>query len=674
MPIEIEANGEIIEFPDGMPDQEIERILKEQLPQLEVPQQQLGQGQPPSQPLQTAPVDQPQDSSFGQNALGAIKNVAEGGVNVLAGVTEGLGDVFTGTVQSIAQLTGNQDFANKIGEEIAKQNASRNQSIPSKVGRFAGEVAPWVVGGGVAAGTKLAINTMSKVGKFLGGGVTAKAAQLATSGAVAGAGMGAVAPLEDPNNRSEAIGTSALFGSVGNVAAPVLGKGLKGAYNVIKKPFSKKTASEVLAKRLPANKTAEILEKLKNADPNDPAIIPDLAGNSIRGLTRAVSKQTPEAKDIITEALEGRSEDAVRRVQDTLSKDISDVDSYFGKLDDLIEGRKIIADPLYKKAFAQGTTLDFSKNKALFKKIEPDIKDARSKFRMGKAPAKTDKKQLSTKELNEGKISNNSLVMLDAAKRILDDKIGVAIRQGENQQSRVLLGIKKELVDKLDELNPYYKKARQVFSDFSSIKNAQESGLQFNKLRPQEIAKELKNMTQGEKDAYRIGVREKLSEIINKTSDGADPAKRIFGNTEIRNKLKAVIGNEKRYNDFKERMTGEIQAAKTKFEVLGGSKTDINQANEGQFLDTIANVGVGVATGGKASLIHAAVSSLRNTMAGLSKKNAKQLAVVLVNKEKGIEALEAILAREKSKTQKRIISEFIERLSSRTLATTQTEQ
>ena len=672
---------------------------------------------------------------------------------------------------------------------------------------------------------------MSKIGQFLGGGVKAKAVQLGATGAATGAGMGAVAPLEDPSNRSEAIGTSALFGSVGNVVAPVAGKALKGAYNVIKKPFSKNTTSDILAKRLPTGETGEILEKLKKADPNDPVIIPDIAGDPTIGLTKLLSKKNPETGKIIKEALEGRSKGASKRIETSLSKDVSDVDTYFGKLDDLMSARSKIADPLYKKAFAQATTLDVSKNKSFFEKIAPDIAEARKEFRMGKAPAKTDKnkinrddllknaagssgiideeniikavddyktaqiqfnknkpkrliqyiketggisdfqgelkasginsktlpgllrkegsggtniddvglrlqeagffdkrpttsevldmierdirtkkvfvpsenqqlyddaalyidqfdslgidiesvallktnkKQFSTKELNEGKISNNSLVMLDATKRILDDKIAEAIRAGKKNKTKVLVGIKKELTDKLDELNPDYKKARQVFADKSSIIDAQKSGLEFIKKRPEQIAKELKNMTQGEKDAYRIGVREKLSEIINKTSDSTNPVKKIFGKSETRKLIKIAIGNDKKYNDFKAKMMGEVRADKTKSEVLGSLTGIVNK--DGEFLGNIANVSAGVLTGGKSSLIHATISSLKNLMVGISEKNAKQLASILTNRDKGIEAMEAILAKEKSSTQRRIITEFIERFSSKTLTAMQTEQ
>jgi hypothetical protein len=279
----------------------------------------------------------------------------------------------------------------------------------------------------------------------------------------------------------------------------------------------------------------------------------------------------------------------------------------------------------------------------LFEKIAPDIADARSKFRLG------------------DDIKSNSIVMLDAAKKSLDDKIGKAIRQGERQEARVLQQIKSELVSKLDELNPDYKKARQVFSDFSSIQNAQEQGLQFSKLRPEQITKTLKDMSVAEKDAFRIGVRESLDKIVQKTPFGSDPAKRIFGNSEIRNKLKASLGSDSKFNNFKSRMEEEIAGAETKFKVLGGSRSDFNLSADDAFIDKVAS-GIDTARGNRSELIRAVVTSLKSRAVGLNKNNTKQVAEILVNRKKGIEALQSIIDKEDSLFQKRVLQTFIKSL------------
>ena len=251
--------------------------------------------------------------------------------------------------------------------------------------------------------------------------------------------------------------------------------------------------------------------------------------------------------------------------------------------------------------------------------------------------------------------------MLDAAKKSLDDKIGKAIRQGEKQEARVLQGIKKELVNKLDELNPDYKKARQIFSDFASIENSQQLGLDINKLRPEEITRLVKDMNPAERDAFRIGVRESLDKIVQKTPFGTDPARRIFGNSELRNKIKAAIGDNKKYQRFESIMKEEIAAAETKFKVLGGSRSDFNISTDDQFLDKMAS-GFDIARGNKAELIRAVVTSLKNRAAGLNSKNSKQVAEILVDKNKGIDALQKIIKQQENPSQKRILEQLVDSL------------
>ena len=608
------------EFERRNPTQPVQQDMQEQ-PQ-ELPQDDL--------------QEQPQEESFQEANRRRLGQFAQG-------VPQGLGNLFVGGVQAATDLGegaakgieklvyGDTLDQETFGDRLASQVGIRKEEqskLPTseRVGIFAGETAPLL---GVGAGQGLI-----------------------KGGAKAGAAISALSQQEEAGLGGR-IKETAIGGATGLAAGGVLkglGVGAKAIGGGAKKVFTATKPEDILARRLPADQTADLLNQLKTATPDSPVLLPDIAGDEVQGLTRAIGKLSG-GKDIITDALENRSKDAVRRVTNQLAKDVSNVDSYFGSLDDLSNARSKMAAPLYKKAFDKGTTLDIKKNKALFDKIAPDIKDARAKFRM------------------DENIADNSLTMLDAAKKSLDDKIGVAVRGGENQQASVLLGIKKDLVNKLDELNPDYKKARQVFSDFSSIKGAQEQGLQFSKMRPEEIRRYMSGLGVSEKEAFGIGVRENLQKTVTSTGDGADPAKRIFGNTFKRDQLKAIFQNDTKYNQFTKKMNEEIKAAETKFKVLGGSRTDINLASETEFLNKIAQTGGAVATGGKLPLINAAVSSIKNKFGGISEKNAKQLATILVNRKESIKLLESIVKKEQAPVQKRLINEFIKSIRPELLTT-----
>ena len=552
-----------------------------------------------------------------------LSKIGTATVEGLAGFTEGLGRAAVGATQFGAEMIGQEEFAGRIGQQVAKEKEQeKNDPTARKVGRFIGGIAP-------------ALPVGSGAGLVLGGlrgGVASELIDPTESGTI-----------------QERVKEVAIGGGLGAATGGLI-KGVKGIGGAVKRQIITTKPEDIIARGIRPEDAAPLLDQLKKGQE---VVLPDIAGDEIRGLTRSVAKMSG-AKDIITDALEGRSFKAVERVSNQLSKDVSPTGSYFGSLDDLAKARSEIAAPLYKKAFDKGAALDVEKNRELFEKIAPDIADARNKFRIPNVSEIKD--PTSTKG-----IADNSIVMLDAAKKSLDDKIGKAIRQGERQEARALQQIKSELVNKLDEINPDYKKARQVFSDFSSIQNAQEQGLQFSKLRPEQITKTLKDMSVAEKDAFRIGVRESLDKVVQKTPFGSDPAKRIFGNSEIRNKLKASLGSDSKFNNFKSRMEEEIAGAETKFKVLGGSRSDFNLSADDAFIDKVAS-GIDTARGNRSELIRAVVTSLKSRAAGLNKNNAKQVAEILVNRKKGIEALQSIIDKEDSLFQKRVLQTFIKSL------------
>jgi hypothetical protein len=615
-------------------------IAKVQLPDGRIAKFEVAEGTTPQEveAFAAQQVQQLKQPSF-------AKRAAQKTGEFLGELGPGLGELGAGAFQLGAELVGREDIAGRVGEQITREREQLTGA--QKAGRIAGQIIP-LAGAGVATGARTAA--------ALGGGATAKAAGAGVAGGVAGAELGAVSPTQEGTLpvRAREIGQSAALGTLGGAvlsgAGQAIGAGAKG----IKRLFTAASPEDIIAKRLPAGQTADLLDQLKTASPDSPIALPDVAGDEVRGLTRAVGKLSG-AKDIVTDALEGRSTKAVERVSNQLAKDISNADSYFGSLDDIAKARSELAAPLYKKAFAKGTKLDINKNKELFEKIAPDLKDARRIFRLG------------------DEIADNSIIMLDSAKKSLDDKIGVAIRQGERQQAKILGDIKRELVGKIDELNPDYKKARQVFSDFASIQNAQEQGLQFSKLRPEELKRLVKDLSVSEKEAFRIGVRENLQKVVANTAEGADPAKRIFGNSFKRKQIEAIFPSKEKFKGFEKRMIEEVNAADTKFRVLGGSRTDINLADEEAFLGKLAQTGGAVATGGKLPIIGAAISSIKNKFGGISEKNAKALANILVKKQNSISALENILIKEQNQVQKRLISEYINSVRPE-LLTTQTIQ
>jgi len=613
------------------PTRDFVAMSDEELFQIVGPQDAVGAASTPTPPQETinGGFNPRRGFNLAEFAKGTISGIENVGLGIIQTAAD-LGLDFDGAKSFLATIR--PDLSNEIlsltSEDISesvsritgrKRISEEERGGAFKVGRFVGEVAPYLPVGAKAG--------------------------LVKGGAIGGGAISGLAPLEEAGIGERAketvIGTGIGAGTGGLLKG--LGVAARGIGSTVKRLTTAAKPEDILAARLPEGQTAKLLEQLKTATPESPVLLPDIAGDDIVGLTGSVGRLSGGSKDIIREALEGRSKTAVERVSKQLARDISGVDTYFGSLDDIVKARSKIAKPFYDKAFAKNTKLDPVKDAELLKKIAPDIKDARKKFRLDKS------------------IPDNSIIMLDNAKKSLDDKIGAALRQGENQQARALQDIKTQLVDKLDELNPDYKKARQVFSDFASIENAQKEGLDFTKRTSEELERMFKQFTVSEKEAFRIGVRENLQRRVGKTGIGADPAKKIFGKSQDEEQLKVIFKDKKSFNEFKNRMLEEIQAADIKFKVLGGSQTQARQIDDVDFVDTIIRGGE-VATGNKTALIGAVRNSVKNIAVGLSKKNATDLAKILVRREASIEALENILKKEQNVIQKRVIGDFIEKI------------
>jgi hypothetical protein len=238
--------------------------------------------------------------------------------------------------------------------------------------------------------------------------------------------------------------------------------------------------------------------------------------------------------------------------------------------------------------------------------------------------------------------NNNSLEVLDKVKVVLWDKESVARESGATGLADSYKILRQGLVEVLDGASPTYAQARKVFEHPSKMIDAQKAGINFNKLRPEQIKMMLSKMSPDEIEAYRIGVREALQKTVSTTADGADPAKRIFGNSEKRDQLKAVFPEQ--YDEFAKRMSEEIQAAKTKFNILGGSRTDYNIASDAGFIDATADaVRRGVLETITDKTFTALTDALKRKYIGINDKNAKAISEILLDKSKGIEALQKLI-------------------------------
>lgn len=259
----------------------------------------------------------------------------------------------------------------------------------------------------------------------------------------------------------------------------------------------------------------------------------------------------------------------------------------------------------------------------------------------------------------------NSVETLHGARQVIDDIIETAKRTGENNKARSYLELKSRMNDIIYDVAPTMKEADKVYSGFSALKTAQENGLKFNRFRNgEEVKRFINKLNEGEKETFKIGVKDYLMDKAMKTGDDNSSAKKIFSQPLEREKIKAVFNNSKEFNDFAKKMFNEINLVNVKNRVLGGSRTDINLAQEGQFLDKIAKGSIYIKTFGLNNILMATTDAIRKRYYGLNEQTAKNLAQVIIDPNKSLIALQNI-QKKALPQEKPLINKFIQDLSQR---------
>lgn len=655
-------------------------------------------GMPAAAPAAAHPVEAPAAKTStlvdvgGQIAQGIVKGlpnmidmVGAAGATLAdkaMGGDKGWGETFTGyanmrpTSNAVDAALGTQErqaettlgrYANIAGQAVG--------SLP--LGGIKALTAPMAAralasGAAAGAGADAGAPVGGYIGEIAGGAEGRKVGEV-----VGGLGGGlAAAVLAD---RKLSAAGDALTGAAVGAVIPV---GLAGAGKALQ---GTKQAAKIATRAVVGAKPQQVIEEVVARSRLTPeqirqqiasgkiSTIADVAGDEVQGLTRALGK-VEGSRNIIADALEGRSQQAANRIVGQLTKSVSNVDAYFGNIDDVVAARSKMAAPLYDEAYSANQTiqskvidniLETPTGKRALAEASRKMQDQMA--RMGVPDAALTRQVRSMGVAAEGGVARGlNLQSLDYVKRSFDDMIGMAKRSGAMDEVRSLTQTKNTLLGELDKADKTgkYALARKVFSDQTAIKEAQEAGLQFKNLTPEQLQRTLKGMEPAEREAFRIGVRERLQREVLNTPDKADAAKRIFGNPTERQQLEAVLGKGKQFDEFAARMKEEIRAADTKFKLLGGSRTDINLSSESQLEGVMGRVARGDIKGGAIDMaVDFIGSTLRRRYYGLNEKNAQEIARALVDRKAGLEALDKIIAKQ-SGQQQSVVREAVDAMRS----------
>jgi hypothetical protein len=168
------------------------------------------------------------------------------------------------------------------------------------------------------------------------------------------------------------------------------------------------------------------------------------------------------------------------------------------------------------------------------------------------------------KEDLQGMVQKPSLEFYDYVRRGFDEIIERQEKGGRTEFSGVLRDLRQQYLDRLDQLAPEYRAARQQQIGTLETRDALESGRNFRRLEPQQLAELAKKMPFHERNAYRTGMAQTLFEMLDKPSaEGFNAAQRIIGSPELTEKLRPFFDSPREFDIFQAALEAEARLARS---------------------------------------------------------------------------------------------------------------
>ena len=380
---------------------------------------------------------------------------------------------------------------------------------------------------------------------------------------------------------------------VGQILAPMTATGIKsGAVRLFDKLFTNPRSVEQLALSLGSvqNEAAadllsealtregmtvnEAISKLDELGPN--AIPADIA-QSFRRLLRAAGNMNPNLQGRTARDLAARNVGQAERVAADVDLGLESPDM---TVDQAIAGLREATAPAIEQMYAEAGATPFRFSGRLKALIEGDNS-------LGQA------RQAAESRLSDRRALGDEITHFDVineTKQVLDDQIGVALRQGENNKARQLTRLKNEMIREADAQIPRYAEARATFAGERALESAAEQGELFLKANRRQVIDTVENMTPAEMQMYRIGARQAIMDKIDVTTISADLMKRMFGRNGDIVKLRAVFPDEQQFQNFMRAMKREAEFILTRRTALENSTT-VQQAQDiGSFRQALGRI------------------------------------------------------------------------------------
>ena len=556
-------DGTKIHFPDGTPESEMMSAIESLSPKQEQPNGQM------ELPLRA-------------RAAGLAMKAAQGPTLGFADELSGAMAAGVGGVGALARGESPEFGKRYETQKNVWRSAEQAFDKAHPVAGTAMEVATSLPGG-MAAGTKIA-GMFPKLPPWL------QATGLgALFGGVSGAGHSE--GMDRATDAAVGAPIGAVTGATVHGATRLVGKTADVAKDLYRRTFKPETeAIERVAKELGLDErtAAQVYAKLKTLGKE--GMIIDAGGRNIQKLARETAGVPGPAQNKILGSLQERDLGEAGRIKQATKLGLKP-DDYFAAEEQFTKTLKEGAKDLYGAAYSANPSVMSDKLGRLLQRpvMNTALKEAAELAGIeGSALGPT------SKELTEaaayaasvgkmkpaGRVSSGfKLETWDNIKRGIDSMIDreTDIAGKVSNKGRLLSNLSKELRGALDEATggdkSLYALARKRYGGDIEVLNALKNGKGFMKLAPEQVAKEIGELSDSAKEAYRSGAARAIMDIVAKTPDQASAANKLFASAVSRDKIKAIFPDQKSANEFSRRVIAEQRFAESKKGVGQGSRT-----------------------------------------------------------------------------------------------------
>ena len=448
--------------------------------------------------------------------------------------------------------------------EALEREEAESAAIP------AGIRVPGAIAGGIATGVGVA-----RLFPAAFQTIPRAAATAAAEGAIAGFGG-------SPGERARGAAIGFLTGGALGAALPATFRGLARAWGAASQRFGSATrqAGGLILRELQNGQISLNQAKARLSKLGREAVLADIP--ELRGLAERVAQSGGIGARRAQRILNSRAKKAGQRIVDAAGDILGNRRPFQETLEELVEERSALSGPLYEKAYEQsiGLSNELQDAAARIGKLAPMVLNRAERSLAAELGQNIDDVTLATVGRG-GRVSFSDapgVQYWDLVKRELDDMIGKAVRVGQNNRARQLGAIKDQIVQNVDsQTEGAYKAAREAFAGPIQLQNALESGRGFARGDADQIISGIREMTESEREMFRIGVVKGVQDITEARTLTSDQTRRLFDTQRNNRIFKEVFPDQKSLNRFKSVILREKEFTETN-RILQGSPTFRRQA------------------------------------------------------------------------------------------------